>query len=571
MSARDDRARSVRVLLAFLVGSALFALALCAAAVADTPFKWSAQPVSIDGGTPIFGVSCLPGPTCVAVDGAGNALASTSPSEAAGWTSAKVGVEEPVSKTLYPIDGVSCISATFCAAVDIGSDGILIDPVAKPLSHTPTAIPGTHIRSVSCASVTLCVAVDSAGNVLTSIEPTKPGTWTPANVDQNPHSGNFDNVIWGVSCASESLCVAVDSAGNVLTSTDPASKPAVWTVRSVEGNSIYSVSCASMSLCVAVDAAGNILTSTDPGAESPTWTISPHVDTHPLNAVSCVAPATCVAVDAAGDVVTSTAAAAGAGAWTVTSVDGPRQLYGVSCASLSLCVAVDNEGSVLVGSPAPPQKLSVAVGGAGSGVVTASALEQTTIDCTSFCEPTYPNGTVVTLTAAPTTGSVFAVWTGACRGTGSCTVTLSESREVGATFAVKSSSPGTGASGSSGSGSATQVNPTVAGAIGNLPGEGIAIPMRCWARSGDCLTVRLQLVVVEQLRHHRIVAESAKHKSGLTHRTVVVGSTTVTLAAGRSETVDVRLGATGKKLLAHFRALSALFEIVSKQSGQVIW
>jgi hypothetical protein len=364
--------------------------------------------------------------------------------------------------------------------------------------------------------------------------------------------------------------VAVDSAGNVLTSTDPASKSAVWTVRSVEGNSIYGVSCASTSLCVAVDAAGNILTSTDPGAESSTWTISPHVDAHPLNAVSCVAPSTCVAVDAAGNAVSSTAAAAGGGAWTVTSVDSPRQLYGVSCASPSLCVAVDNAGNVLVGSPAPPQKLSVAV--AGSGVVTATALEQTAIGCAGFCEPTYPNGTVVTLTAAPSSGSVFTGWTGACSGAGPCTVTLSESREVGATFTVKPNSPGSGGSfGSSPSGPATPVNPTVAGAIGNLSGEGIAIPLRCWARSGDCLTTTLQLVVVEQLRHHRVVAESAQRKSGLTHRNVVVGSTTVTLAAGRSETADVRLNATGKKLLAHFRSLSALFEIVSKQSGQVIW
>src|SRR4030095_5918505 len=40
----------------------------------------------------------------------------------------------------------------------------------------------------------------------------------------------------------------------------------------------------------------------------------------------------------------------------------------------------------------------------------------------------------VTLTATPAAGSTFAGWSGACSGTGSCTVTMSAARSVTATF-----------------------------------------------------------------------------------------------------------------------------------------
>lgn len=44
------------------------------------------------------------------------------------------------------------------------------------------------------------------------------------------------------------------------------------------------------------------------------------------------------------------------------------------------------------------------------------------------------SSTVVTLTATPASGAVFAGWSGACSGTGTCTVTMDVSRDVTATF-----------------------------------------------------------------------------------------------------------------------------------------
>jgi hypothetical protein len=74
--------------------------------------------------------------------------------------------------------------------------------------------------------------------------------------------------------------------------------------------------------------------------------------------------------------------------------------------------------------------LSVSKAGNGSGTVTSSP---SGINCGSTCTRAFPPGTVVTLTASAAS-STFTGWSGACTGTGTCQVTLSEDRSVTATF-----------------------------------------------------------------------------------------------------------------------------------------
>lgn len=57
--------------------------------------------------------------------------------------------------------------------------------------------------------------------------------------------------------------------------------------------------------------------------------------------------------------------------------------------------------------------------------------------------PSYAAGTVVTLTALPDNGSVFMRWSGACTGTGDCSVTMNADAAVTATFQLVDSFAGT--------------------------------------------------------------------------------------------------------------------------------
>jgi 6-phosphogluconolactonase (cycloisomerase 2 family) len=83
--------------------------------------------------------------------------------------------------------------------------------------------------------------------------------------------------------------------------------------------------------------------------------------------------------------------------------------------------------------------LTVSLAGSGSGAV---ADDSRVISCPSACSNAYNEGTVVTLTEAPASGSTFAGWGGACSGTGTCQVTMNADTAVTATFTGAPGAPG---------------------------------------------------------------------------------------------------------------------------------
>ncbi|MBK9968478.1 MAG: SUMF1/EgtB/PvdO family nonheme iron enzyme [Holophagales bacterium] len=99
--------------------------------------------------------------------------------------------------------------------------------------------------------------------------------------------------------------------------------------------------------------------------------------------------------------------------------------------------------------------LSVTKAGGGTGSINSTPAGIN--NCVSSCTASFAYGTNVTLTATPLTGSTFAGWSGACTGTGSCTVAMTEARNVVATFS--------GAGGITGSASPNPVNVMMASTI----------------------------------------------------------------------------------------------------------
>ncbi len=89
--------------------------------------------------------------------------------------------------------------------------------------------------------------------------------------------------------------------------------------------------------------------------------------------------------------------------------------------------------------PVPPALFNLAVSksGTGAGTVTSSPAG---INCGADCSESLVDGSSVTLTAKPTTGSSFVGWSGSgCSGTSTCTVIMSAARAVDAKFTKRPS------------------------------------------------------------------------------------------------------------------------------------
>jgi hypothetical protein len=82
--------------------------------------------------------------------------------------------------------------------------------------------------------------------------------------------------------------------------------------------------------------------------------------------------------------------------------------------------------------------------------------------------------------------------------------------------------------------------------------------------------VTAKLTVKETRRHHKLVAVSAAHKPKpkVTHKVVVLGTTSATIAAGHSKTVRVSLNRKGRALLKARHHLTATFTVAQIVSGK---
>jgi hypothetical protein len=141
-------------------------------------------------------------------------------------------------------------------------------------------------------------------------------------------------------------------------------------------------------------------------------------------------PGTCSAKYTSGTMVTLTATAASGSTFTGWS--------GACTGTGSCAVTMSAAKSVTATFNAVTFQLSVTLAGTGSGTVSSTPAG---INCPGTCSTNFNSGTSVMLNPTAASGSSFAGWSGACTGTGSCSVTMSAAKSVTATFTLLGGSP----------------------------------------------------------------------------------------------------------------------------------
>jgi uncharacterized repeat protein (TIGR02543 family) len=228
-------------------------------------------------------------------------------------------------------------------------------------------------------------------------------------------SGQVTSSPAGISCGAE--CVKRFLAGTTVTLTATPNGSSLFTG--------WTGACAGQ---------GNPCTLTLVADHSVAATFAPRVDlTVQSPGAVGVVTSTPAGIDCGADCVESYPGGTGV---TLSFTPAPRYIFAAwsgGCAGQADPCTLTLTGSTTVGvSVTHLWALAVTRAGSGTGNVTSAPAGVT---CGSDCSEDYLDGTQVTLTATPATGSVFTGWTGACTGqSATCSVTASADLAVTATF-----------------------------------------------------------------------------------------------------------------------------------------
>ena len=284
---------------------------------------------------------------------------------------------------------------------------------------TLTATPGsgqslTGWSGACSGSASTCVVTMSEARSVTASF-TGTTTYTLDVATGGSGTGTVTSSPAGINCGS--TCSASYADGTSVTLTASAGSGSSLTGWSGDCSGTATTCTVTMSQARDVTASfgtPQTLTVTKSGAGSGTVTSSPA-------GVDC--GATCSASFAEGTSVTLTATPAGGSAFTGWSGD---------CSGTASCTVTMTQARAVTATFVPAYTLTITRSGSGMGTVTSSPAG---VDCGTMCSAEYVSSTSVTLSAAASTGSRFAGWSGeGCSGTGTCTVTMSQARDVTATF-----------------------------------------------------------------------------------------------------------------------------------------
>ncbi len=304
--------------------------------------------------------------------------------------------------------GVSCTSSTCTKAITVNT--------LVTLSATPAMGSTFSGWSGACAGTSTCSVTMSAAQSVTA-------TFLPTQVLTTTVSGSGS--ITGsnaVSCSSGSCTKAISQGTVVSLTATPATGYAL---------SGWSGACTGTGACSVTMSAAQSVTATFLPTQVLTTTVSGSGSITGSNAVSC-SSGSCTKAVSQGTVVSLTATPATS--YTFSGWSGA--CTGTGACSVTMSAAQGVTATFVAATV--PQTLTTVVSGSGS-IVGASA----GVSCSSgTCTKAITQGTVVALTATPASGYTFSSWSGACTGTGACSVTMSQTRSVTATFAVAASVAG---------------------------------------------------------------------------------------------------------------------------------
>ncbi len=281
------------------------------------------------------------------------------------------------------------------------------------LTATPAAGSTFAGWSGACTGTGTCSVTMTAAKAVTATFTAS--TFALTVTEAGTGSGSVRSSPAGIACPS--TCSASFTSGTVvtLTATPAAGSTFAGWSGVCTGTGTCSVTMTAAKAVTATFTASTFaLTVTEAGTGTGAVSSSPA-------GIAC--PSTCSANFTSGTVVTLTATPA-AGS-TFAGWSG-------ACTGTGTCgVTMTAAKAVTATFTASTHALTVTEAGTGTGSVSSSPAG---ISCPTTCSASFTSGTVVTLTATPAAGSTFAGWSGACTGTGTCSVTMTAAKAVKATF-----------------------------------------------------------------------------------------------------------------------------------------
>jgi hypothetical protein len=365
--------------------------------------------VSASGQTiQVTGVSVGPGASCTikygdkSLGGTGASAPSSPGTSTFGAEEKSTGSGTLTALALAPV--VKVTSTDGSGAMTVSPTGVQTGSTDHTLTFTYTAATG----GLGGGKLTLAVPTGWSAPSTTGSDP----GFTSSDCGTVGVSGTTVQVT-GVTLAGTASCTIV--YGSTASGGSGASAP------SSDGSSAFSAQEASTSsgTLTALGISPSVSTTT-----FPTLTVNVSGSgTVSGGSISC--PGTCSQTSAPGTMVALSAQPASG-----FSFSG----WGGACSGAGDCSVTLDADRTVTATFTKNSRLTVSV--SGSGTVSGGS-----ISCPGTCSETVTAGTVVGLTAHPASGFSFSGWSGACTGTGDCSVTLTADKSVTATFKKNSAPP----------------------------------------------------------------------------------------------------------------------------------